>query len=105
LQHLLEALEHDPARRWREADIEKMGYDLSTTRRLFKRHFGMTFLELARLSRLRQGFTELSRGGRVIDAQVEAGSESASAFRAYFTHVMGLRPSDVNGQGGIALQC
>jgi AraC family transcriptional regulator of adaptative response/methylated-DNA-[protein]-cysteine methyltransferase len=65
----------------------------------------MTFLELTRLSRLRQGFTELSRGGRVIDAQVEAGFESASAFRAYFTHVTGLRPSDVNGQGGIALHC
>ena len=105
LQHLLEALEKDPARRWREADVEKMGYDLSTTRRLFKRHFGMTFLEMARLSRLRQGFTELSRGGRVIDAQVEAGFESASAFREYFTQVTGLRPSDLNGQGGIALQC
>ena len=105
LQHLLEALEKDPARRWREADVEKMGYDLSTTRRLFKRHFGMTFLEMARLSRLRQGFTELSRGGRVIDAQVEAGFESASAFREYFTQVTGLRPSDLNGQGGIVLQC
>ena len=42
-----------------EEDITRMGYDPSTVRRAFKRRFGMTFLEMARQRRLREGFTTL----------------------------------------------
>ena len=90
---LLIVLEEDPARRWTEDDIAAMGFDLSTVRRAFKRHFGMTFLEMARLSRLRAGATELVGGARVIEAQMEAGYTSASAFRAAFSGWMGLPPA------------
>ncbi|MBB3992964.1 AraC family transcriptional regulator of adaptative response/methylated-DNA-[protein]-cysteine methyltransferase [Sulfitobacter undariae] len=89
---LLAALEENPARRWTEGDIAAMGYDLSTVRRAFKRHFGMTFLEMARLARLRAGGAELVGGGRVIEAQLEAGYSSASAFRAAFAGWLGLPP-------------
>lgn len=34
---LLQALEERPEHRWREGDIEKMGFDLSTVRRSFNR--------------------------------------------------------------------
>lgn len=90
---LLALLEADPARRWAEADIGAMGYDLSTVRRAFKRHFGMTFLEMARLARLRAGGAELVGGARVIEAQLEAGYSSPSAFRAAFAGWMGLPPA------------
>lgn len=90
---LLSALEADPARRWAEADITALGYDLSTVRRAFKRHFGMTFLEMARLARLRAGGAELVGGGRVIEAQLEAGYNSGSAFRVAFAEWMGLPPA------------
>ncbi len=89
---LLEALEADPARRWAEADVAAMGLDLSTVRRAFKRHFGMTFLEMARLARLRAGGAELVGGASVIQAQMVAGYESGSAFRAAFGAWMGLPP-------------
>lgn len=92
VQALLAALEENPARRWAEGDIAALGYDLSTVRRAFKRHFGMTFLEMARLARLRAGGAELVGGGRVIEAQLEAGYSSASAFRAAFAGWMGLPP-------------
>lgn len=45
---LLELLDQHPSRRWSERHIEQLGYDLSTVRRIFKRHFGMTFLDMAR---------------------------------------------------------
>jgi AraC family transcriptional regulator of adaptative response/methylated-DNA-[protein]-cysteine methyltransferase len=90
---LLDLLAADPARRWAEADITRMGYDLSTVRRAFKRHFGMTFLEMARFARLRAGAVELVGGARVIEAQLEAGYSSASAFRAAFAGWMGLPPA------------
>lgn len=89
---LLAALEGDPSRRWSEGDITALGYDLSTVRRAFKRHFGMTFLEMARLARLRAGGAELVGGASVIEAQMEAGYASGSAFRAAFAGWMGLAP-------------
>ncbi|WP_337270077.1 bifunctional transcriptional activator/DNA repair enzyme AdaA [Oryzifoliimicrobium ureilyticus] len=92
---LLKALDARPDYRWSEQDIEALGLDLSTVRRSFKRHFGMTFLEMARQRRLREGFETLSAGGQVIAAQYEAGFESPSAFRAAFSRILGCAPADL----------
>lgn len=89
---LLKALSEQPDRRWSEQDVENMNLDPSTVRRSFKRHFGMTFLEMARLERLRRGFETLSDGGRVIDAQQDAGFSSPSAFRTAFSRLIGQAP-------------
>ncbi|MFT6426617.1 MAG: AraC family transcriptional regulator of adaptative response [Celeribacter sp.] len=89
IKTLLDALEDCPDHKWREGDIADMGLDLSTVRRAFKRHFGMTFLELARLERLRKGFEIYNDGGKVIDAQLEAGFSSPSAFRASVNRLLG----------------
>lgn len=64
---LLTALESEPARRWREEDVVAMGHDPSTVRRTFKRRFGMSFLEIARLRRLGDAATSLASGEAVID--------------------------------------
>lgn len=90
---LLQALEARPDYRWSEQDIERMGLDLSTVRRIFKRQFGMTFLEMARMERLRRGFQTLGDGGRVIDAQQDAGYESPAAFRTAFSRLIGTAPN------------
>lgn len=91
---LLAALDERPEYRWREADIERMGFDLSTIRRSFKRQFGMTFLEMARQRRLRDGFETIAGGGLVIEGQLGAGFESASAFRAAFAKLIGRAPGN-----------
>jgi AraC family transcriptional regulator of adaptative response/methylated-DNA-[protein]-cysteine methyltransferase len=92
VQPLIDALEARPTHRWREGDLVALGYDPSTVRRAFKRHFGMTFLEMARQRRLREGFTALSAGEPVIAAQIEAGFDSPSAFRAGFARLVGMAP-------------
>ena len=96
---LLKALDERPDLRWSEAHVEELGYDLSTVRRSFKRQFGMTFLEMARQRRLREGFETLARGGKVITAQHEASFESASAFRAAFARLLGRAPADLRTDG------
>tara|TARA_R110002126_G_C10490973_1_gene504711 strand:- start:115738 stop:116910 length:1173 start_codon:yes stop_codon:yes gene_type:complete len=95
---LLAALEKQPARRWSERDIIALGLDPSTVRRSFKRQFDITFLEMARLSRIRHGFERLSNGGRVIDAQLDAGFDSASGFRTAFANLLGQSPGSFSGK-------
>lgn len=98
IQILLDQLEARPAYRWREADIIALGVDPSTARRAFQRQFGMTFLEMARLSRLREGVGTLADGGRVIDAQLDAKFDSASGFRVAFAKLMGRAPGEFTGK-------
>ncbi|MFK8029356.1 MAG: bifunctional transcriptional activator/DNA repair enzyme AdaA [Gammaproteobacteria bacterium] len=95
---LLTALQEQPERRWRERDVQQMGFDPSTVRRSFKKYLGTTFLEIARLTRLRGGFDTLSEGGSVMDAQVTAGFESASAFRTAFRRLLGDTPARFTGK-------
>lgn len=92
---LLHALDMRPDRRWSENHVIKLGYDPSTVRRSFRRQFGMTFLEMARQRRLREGFETLAVGGKVVTAQNEASFESASAFRAAFARLPGQSPSEL----------
>ena len=93
---LLTALDEHPERRWSEANIQDMGLDLSTVRRSFKRQFGITFLEMARQRRLREGFETIADGGKVIEAQIDARFESASAFRASFAQILGRAPGSLD---------
>jgi len=95
----LARLDERPDYRWSEPDIARLGYDLSTVRRAFKRHFGMTFLEMARQRRLREGFETLALGGSVLTAQLDARFESPSAFRAAFATLLGVAPSDLKTDG------
>ena len=88
----LKALDTDPLRRWSEDDLTDMGLDPSTVRRTFKRQFGITFLEMARLRRLKHGFRDLADGKRVIDAQLTAGFDSPAAFRTAFAKLLGVAP-------------
>jgi AraC family transcriptional regulator of adaptative response/methylated-DNA-[protein]-cysteine methyltransferase len=92
IKALISELERRPAYRWGEPDLRRMGLDPSTVRRSFKRHFGMTFLEMARQRRLQEGFSALADGGKVIEAQVSAGFDSASAFREAFAKTLGQAP-------------
>lgn len=95
IKALLAALEQNPVRRWSETDVTALGFDASTVRRSFRRHFGMTFLEMARQQRLLLGFETLVGGGQVIHAQLDAGFSSASAFRAAFAKLLGQAPGQL----------
>ncbi|MGJ8570556.1 MAG: bifunctional transcriptional activator/DNA repair enzyme AdaA [Hoeflea sp.] len=99
IKTLLTALAERKGHRWSEPDIVRMGLDPSTVRRVFNRHFGMTFLEMARLERLRDGHVTLASGGKVIEAQIEAGFGSPNAFRSAFARLMGLPPGSFSAEG------
>ncbi|WP_290687025.1 MULTISPECIES: bifunctional transcriptional activator/DNA repair enzyme AdaA [unclassified Haematobacter] len=95
---LLDAMEERPGFRWSEAEVERLGHDPSTVRRSFRRHFGMTFLEMARQRRLRDGFQSLATGAKVITAQHEASFDSPSAFRIAFARLLGCAPGALRSE-------
>ncbi len=95
---LLDRMEQEPNRNWSEGDLSAMGLDPSTVRRAFKRHLGMTFLDLARLRSLGRGMDRLAAGASVIEAQLEAGYESDGGFRSAVAHLVGDCPAQLKGR-------
>lgn len=90
---LVEAVEANPSRRWKDADFRALCVDASTARRQFKKRFGMTFVEYARARRMGLAMSQIRSGDPVIDAQLATGYESSSGFRDAFSKIMGAAPT------------
>ncbi len=93
VERLLLAVEREPRRRFRDAELTGIGIDPSTARRAFKRYCGMTFQAYHRARRMGLALTDIRRGRSVIDAQLDQGFESGSGFRAAFGRILGGAPS------------
>ncbi len=97
IKTLINLVEEDAERKWSEQDLQALGIDPSTARRQFKARFGLTFSEYARRRRIARAGTLLKKGEKVIEAQLTAGYESPSGFRAAFSKTFGSAP-----KGGMA---
>ena len=92
LRGLLEAVEQDPSRRWKDADLRAHGLEPTRVRRWFKRHHGMTFHAYERARRLGAALGRIRQGEDLTDTADEAGYESPSAFREAFGKLFGTSP-------------
>jgi AraC family transcriptional regulator of adaptative response/methylated-DNA-[protein]-cysteine methyltransferase len=90
---MVEAVEANPEKRWKDRDFEALSVDASTARRQFKKRFGMTFVEYARARRMGIAMKQIRSGKAVIDAQIDTGYESSSGFRDAFSKIMGAAPT------------
>ncbi len=93
VQTLVEAVEAEPEKRWREEDFRALSVDVSTARRQFQKRFGMTFTAYARARRMGLALRQIQAGESVIGAQLSAGYNSGSGFREAFTRTLGATPS------------
>ncbi|MGB6976230.1 MAG: trifunctional transcriptional activator/DNA repair protein Ada/methylated-DNA--[protein]-cysteine S-methyltransferase [Gammaproteobacteria bacterium] len=93
VQMLVQAVEENPEKRWKDKDFETLSVDASTARRQFKKRFGMTFVEYARARRMGLAIKQIRAGDSVIDAQISSGYESGSGFRDAFSRIMGAASS------------
>ena len=96
-------VEAQPDRRWSERDLKNAGIDPTTARRQFKARFNLTFSGYARARRLAIAAQQIRKGDHVIKAQLNAGYESASGFRAAFGHALGHSPKAGKGQATFPL--
>ena len=93
VQRLVEAIEENPSKRWKDKDFQDLSAEASTARRQFKKRFNMTFVEYARARRMGIAMKQIREGEAVIEAQLEAGYESSSGFRDAFSRIMGAAPT------------
>ena len=92
---LVDAIESNPEKRWKNKDFQDLLIDSSTARRQFKKRFGMTFVEYARARRMGLAMKQIRAGETVIDTQLSAGYESSSGFRDAFSRIMGSAPTKI----------
>ncbi|MGT2707634.1 bifunctional transcriptional activator/DNA repair enzyme AdaA [Streptococcus panodentis] len=86
---LVQAVEDQPAKRWKEADFRELGLNSAAARRKFKEIYGLTFVQYARARRMGLAFHEIQKGSKVIDQQLNTGYRSASGFHDAFSQIMG----------------
>ncbi len=93
LAELKARAERNPGDRLRDADLRGRGLDPSTVRRLFQRHYGMTFQAFARARRVGLALSSLRTAGkgkrRMESAKQAAGFASESGFREAVTRLFG----------------
>lgn len=100
VRSLMDELEAEPGKRWTESMVRERGHDPATVRRIFRRHFGTTFLDLARLYRQREGFRAISESAPEIKAQFDAGFDSSSDLQAALVRLLGQPPPELaRGEG------
>ena len=93
LANLLSQLESDPDRRWKDQDLREIGLEPSRVRRWFKSNHGMTFHCYQRTRRLGRAIGQIQvQNQSTTVAQLNAGYESASGFRAAFKKLFHSAP-------------
>lgn len=93
LRPLLDKLESDPDRKWKDSDLEEMALSPTRVRRWFRNHHGMTFHSYQRARRLERALQSIREGTGVARAAFEVGYESLSGFTEAVNRSLGLAPS------------
>ncbi len=99
LSRLLESIDRDPGKRWRDGDLRRLGIAPETARRYFLKQFGMTFHAYSRGRRLATSFHKIQDGQRLDDIILSHGFDSYSGFRDAFAKAFGVPPGEAaNGR-------
>jgi AraC family transcriptional regulator of adaptative response/methylated-DNA-[protein]-cysteine methyltransferase len=91
-KRLISAVEEEPDRRLRDADLQQFGVDPARARRYFQEHYGMTFQAYCRGRRLSGALRQLRQGEALDDVALGTGWESHSGFRDAFARTFGIPP-------------
>ena len=95
LSPVLEAVDADPTRRWKDQDLRKLGVDPARVRRWFQAHHGMTFHGYSRARRLGAALGQIQEGHDVTRSAFDAGYDSLSGFSEAFRTLAGAPPSSL----------
>jgi AraC family transcriptional regulator of adaptative response/methylated-DNA-[protein]-cysteine methyltransferase len=94
-KQLLTAVDEDPNRRLKDADVRRFGVEPARVRRYFMEHYGMTFQAYCRGRRLSGALRQLRNGDALDDVALGTGWESHSGFREAFAKTFRAAPGAV----------
>lgn len=94
VERLMAAVDADPDRRWRDADLRRMGIDPARARRHFQSRYGMTFHAYGRSRRLGRALGEIREARSIDRVALGHGFESESGFREAFGRLFGAPPGE-----------
>ncbi len=94
---LLDEVERDPSRRWRDRDLRARGLEPLRVRRWFKRNHRLTFHKYSRARRLATALGRIRKGDGVTNAAFASGYGSLSGFHEAFGKLLGKSPTAAKG--------
>jgi AraC family transcriptional regulator, regulatory protein of adaptative response / methylated-DNA-[protein]-cysteine methyltransferase len=89
---LLNEVESNPVRKWKDYELREKGYEPVKVRRWFQKNHGITFQAYLRAIRLGQAIGNIKLGENVTRTAFESGYESLSGFRDAFKKTIGTTP-------------
>ncbi len=93
IESLLERVEEDPSKRWKDADLRSANIDPARVRRWFLRHHGLTFQAYQRARRLGLALGRIRQGEKWEGVGYTHGFESASGFHDAFSRTFDTGPN------------
>lgn len=96
---LLRAIEEEPEQKFRAAELLRRGIDPDRARRVFLKHFGLSFHAYVRARRLGRALSQIRSGERIDDVAFGTGFESHSGFRSAFAKAFGDAPGRSRSAG------
>jgi len=100
---LLDAVDEDPLKRWRDEELRVLGLTPERVRRWFRKELGMTFHAYSRARRLGGAIGQIRNGDSVAGAAYEAGFESLSGFNEALRQATGLSPRQAAATRSVTL--
>jgi AraC family transcriptional regulator of adaptative response/methylated-DNA-[protein]-cysteine methyltransferase len=94
LRPLLERVDTEPARRWRDGDLRALGLSPERVRRWFQRTHGMSFHGYSRSRRLGHALGRIQQGDAITRAALDHGFDSLSGFGEAFGKLAGGSPTE-----------
>lgn len=94
IKEILDELNADPSRKFKDADLLRRGIEPSNIRRWFLKNHGVTFQAYQRMFRINSAFKKIQNGDTITSAAFDAGYESVSGFTDSFKAVFGVSPSN-----------
>lgn len=93
IEKLIQEVERNPSRRWKDSDLRAADLDPARVRRWFLRHHGLTFQAYQRARRLGLAVGRIRQGEQWEGVGYTHGFESASGFHDAFSRTFEIKPN------------
>ena len=94
IKKILEELNANPSKKFKDWDLVQKGIEPSKIRRWFLKNHGITFHSYQRMFRINSAFKKIQNGESVTSVAFDTGYESLSGFTDSFKSVFGVSPSN-----------